>query len=913
MSDDCWTALDIAATRDEREIRRAYARQLKRFRPDEDPVGFQRLVEARDEALLLATLSESVDFSEETTASLPEKDFDDIVVVASRSVQGDSAAADTDAAPQNQSDAQHRGVLRAVYETLNGLIDNIKTNNYYSLKTWKAENWSALFNQAALLGMDEHRAFQQTIARRLVEFLPDPDEYHPDDLANFEAGNGPCAVVEQIENECQFTWFGLGFAPIAGQRASDRYFSWLARAQTARALIERRQNPDTAYSNPVNGLPLFLPEDRIVLFRDAPLNNFFEKAEEQGSWPFQLDIKSLFTPGSRLADAGFRKAGFAVAAVICGLSASLNTLHVDWVLIALLCLCVSVACRVYFSATHYRRTVQHYTRYVKDVDRRGVIYSPGGRRNYLAERRKRPALSGHLWALEVAATVMLVFPLMTFATSWRYSDLMDQPVATVLADQFVSLFEIAAGNDAVETTSFVSLAASMNKAALLLENDRSPESTLLRDVSRPLDIVRLRSQLTELSERTTKSVKPLTPLIARQRKLEKLAELYRQASVEERRAIEKTLAQWGRLLEEAALSDPLYEAALWELLPPRTSEARSLVSPERELRRVLVKQFLNGNIASIASFEKQNIAQKAAQLELLLNASDSLLLALVNASVITKEETFTGVESPLNEFPRQKQGDGAVSGPRFLDGMIYNVIGSTDRSDDAPRLAVFNEALPVWSEEIIGWEGFLKYAVRCLNTVAPDDRNVARTMISEALEAAQNVNEQDKSRYWARASNRMFDIPSCRVPHAPAALSATTRDGLQAQISNLSAEKNSDEARTAAHYALAIAEEGYWGDNLRIFANSYLAYDSLQKGLPQQALYYLDGATDRYNLCRQIRALRGATLEALGEKERALREFQASRRTYGCSSTESGFSYDDADIDNRIEKLATETEAPRPQ
>jgi DnaJ-class molecular chaperone len=44
MSDDCWTVLDIVATRDEREIRRAYARQLKRFRPDEDPVGFQRLV-----------------------------------------------------------------------------------------------------------------------------------------------------------------------------------------------------------------------------------------------------------------------------------------------------------------------------------------------------------------------------------------------------------------------------------------------------------------------------------------------------------------------------------------------------------------------------------------------------------------------------------------------------------------------------------------------------------------------------------------------------------------------------------------------------------------------------------------------------------------------------------------------------
>jgi hypothetical protein len=158
-------------------------------------------------------------FSEEVTASLPEKDFDDIVVV-SKAAQVNSAATDTDTVPLNQSDAQHRAVLKAVYETLNGLIDNIKTNNYYSLKAWKAENWSALFNQAALLGLDEHRTLQETIARRLGEFLPDPDEYHPDDLANFETGSGPAAVVEQIENECQFTWFGLGLRKLRvnGQR-----------------------------------------------------------------------------------------------------------------------------------------------------------------------------------------------------------------------------------------------------------------------------------------------------------------------------------------------------------------------------------------------------------------------------------------------------------------------------------------------------------------------------------------------------------------------------------------------------------------------------------------------------------------------------------------------------------------------
>lgn len=46
-----WTILDLDPTSDQKEIRKAYARRLKVTRPDEDPVGFQALVEARDAAL----------------------------------------------------------------------------------------------------------------------------------------------------------------------------------------------------------------------------------------------------------------------------------------------------------------------------------------------------------------------------------------------------------------------------------------------------------------------------------------------------------------------------------------------------------------------------------------------------------------------------------------------------------------------------------------------------------------------------------------------------------------------------------------------------------------------------------------------------------------------------------------------
>ena len=43
--------LGIGTDADERAVKRAYAVLLKKTRPDEDPAGFQRLVEARDHAL----------------------------------------------------------------------------------------------------------------------------------------------------------------------------------------------------------------------------------------------------------------------------------------------------------------------------------------------------------------------------------------------------------------------------------------------------------------------------------------------------------------------------------------------------------------------------------------------------------------------------------------------------------------------------------------------------------------------------------------------------------------------------------------------------------------------------------------------------------------------------------------------
>ena len=51
--DDPWALLGIEPTGDVREIRRAYAARLRVTRPDDDPRGFQKLLEARDRALVM--------------------------------------------------------------------------------------------------------------------------------------------------------------------------------------------------------------------------------------------------------------------------------------------------------------------------------------------------------------------------------------------------------------------------------------------------------------------------------------------------------------------------------------------------------------------------------------------------------------------------------------------------------------------------------------------------------------------------------------------------------------------------------------------------------------------------------------------------------------------------------------------
>ena len=54
MTAPCWEVLGIEATQSERDVKRAYAGKLRETRPEDDPVAFQALHEAYQQALWLA-------------------------------------------------------------------------------------------------------------------------------------------------------------------------------------------------------------------------------------------------------------------------------------------------------------------------------------------------------------------------------------------------------------------------------------------------------------------------------------------------------------------------------------------------------------------------------------------------------------------------------------------------------------------------------------------------------------------------------------------------------------------------------------------------------------------------------------------------------------------------------------------
>jgi len=97
---DAWTVLGIAPTADIAAIRRAYARKLKLTRPDEDPAGFQHLLQARD-----AALDDAAAIDDRRAAEEPDAEQDDPPPVAATERHDAAATPGMDATSDPQAEA----------------------------------------------------------------------------------------------------------------------------------------------------------------------------------------------------------------------------------------------------------------------------------------------------------------------------------------------------------------------------------------------------------------------------------------------------------------------------------------------------------------------------------------------------------------------------------------------------------------------------------------------------------------------------------------------------------------------------------------------------------------------------------------------------------------------------------------
>jgi curved DNA-binding protein CbpA len=266
MTTPYWKLLGISPTRDEDDIRRAYARRLKDFRPDEDPVGFQRLVGARDAALAWAEAAATSapprkrQIDKETREAeagprqtarnedaAPPKTGPEMSLTSSSHQEEETAGDDgspaleqekpSDTVPDavfdivqpNGAKSPQLELEELVFVRLDEIMQPTKSGRMSrGVDAWDVRTWNDLFNQAAGLSLQSHKRFHDTIGRYLVYFLPEGRSRALEGLPDFSAARGVPAVIEAIEQECRFAEQPGKLAGLCTQDVAMTYFAWLA-------------------------------------------------------------------------------------------------------------------------------------------------------------------------------------------------------------------------------------------------------------------------------------------------------------------------------------------------------------------------------------------------------------------------------------------------------------------------------------------------------------------------------------------------------------------------------------------------------------------------------------------------------------------------------------------------------------
>ncbi|MBB3428183.1 hypothetical protein FHT85_005204 [Rhizobium sp. BK312] len=916
MLETFWTLLQIAPTQDEDEIRRAYARRLRDFRPDEDPQGFQRLVGARDAALAWASaralqpimlhafdahneLLEAVDLLSDrndlversmveptdVTAAptdLPPSDEDPVSASNNRPSEEAPREQSIDMAPELRISKPDLDKL--VFDRLSEIIAQGEQRPWsVDPSAQETQRWEELFNLAsANLSLQRHEEFLEAVGRHVASMLPRSTLQSPDTVSEFGQGHSFAAVVETVEQQCRFAERPATLVRLCGQNDAMVYFSWLAHAQVARGILRRREAGHTAYFDEKTGLPIFPTEDREIALQTVELAKFFNRAVERKRWPFHLEWKSLMLPATQLASAGLIWQsgiffGLLILSTAGGFSPTSNI--VQW--IGLVCVLVLLAARIVLPVYMQRLAVDAAVQRVIDADRRGLwnkVTRSNSLRNFWRDYEKVTS------TIEVLLSVMaLISVLNTLTFMAQTKDDPGKPVEAVVSEIVGSAIDAVASDDKLADGQLFDLMKFLITVEQTGFRDRKNDTgRLLADLEDGQWLRDLHSRADQLisprwfKESNQPLVRPLmaTPAAARESKLRTLAAAYRSGTPQQRMEIERSLLAWAPLLQDA--NDPQAIAAIWAAIPPQTSGPNLDAFPDT-MRGLLLDSFLKHSVTD----SRFNDLQLIVEFNRLLTVPDEKLRDM---SPVVEADTSGGAVSgddpsrieiktdgaSSNAIEQSITDDGAVA--RYLRQNLYRSPTTAPRLYEASR-----------TEVAIARMAYFNIARTCLDFNSAALRSNMRRFLAHSLADTLAPEPSTNAELWRTLGQRALAEPMCyRKVFANGPGEKQIDDLFNAPNKQLEGFFKADLSTGEREYLEDFLEfmpkdnsiYGFTRNKLASLAHGLLGNWYYHNGDNRNAILEFDQALAGGTQCGEFHMRRGQALEALGDHKRGRADLQ---------------------------------------
>lgn len=290
MSGYPWTLLGIDPSDDERAIRRAYAAKLKVTRPDEDPAGFQALLEARDMALQMSryAFADAPDEQEVppqlAVVSVAEDASVDASFVPTELHRSSVFMPSVDASVESSSEAEPSEV-----EALLARVGRPSSGDDLP------GQWASVFDALEQANLGDHRHLMWMVLNRLLNDLkqhvgaiPDSPVWQIDISQNTKAKFGPFSLIlKDFEGRFGFLRNDTALLDYLNQDdARD-----LVNALT---IVVGRTDPARATTSALVNVDEIHPEALLAAFgRDHEMLDYYDRARREDRYPWSFSLPAV--------------------------------------------------------------------------------------------------------------------------------------------------------------------------------------------------------------------------------------------------------------------------------------------------------------------------------------------------------------------------------------------------------------------------------------------------------------------------------------------------------------------------------------------------------------------------------------------------------------------------------------------